>query len=162
MPLNQSVRQSVCPTVHPCIHLSVRPSVCLSIRLSVLSSVHQAVDIFAKKPLPTRTQLMLSWIRPCFCLSTPQNHLLIISNHMTSPVARCSSEFHNSPETKKRILTIFHFSFLLPPIPSFPIVKSSHSELSYLDFSRHIRASIGSSQGPPGGTWRPLSVWKWP
>ena len=159
--LYESICPSVCSTVHPSVCpsvcLSVRPSACLSVGWSVCLSICHSICpsirlliFLPKSPYPPVRNWCCHEYSLVSILVPPKTYLFIISNHLASPAARCSSEFHNSPETKKQISTIFPFFtttytlFLLPPTPSFLILKSSHSEISYLDFSWHIRASIGS------------------
>ena len=152
-----SISLSIHPSIYPSVCLSVRPSVCLSVRPSVHLSVRSFICpsirlliFLPKRPYPPVRNWCCREYSLVSILVPPKTYLFIISNHLASPAARCSSEFHNSPETKKQISTIFPFFtttytlFLLPPTPSFLILKSSHSEISYLDFSWHIRASIGS------------------
>ena len=57
---------------------------------------------------------------------------------------------------------IFLCPYFISVTPCLPTVKSSHNKFSYLDFSWHIRLSIGSPWGPLMGPWGPNRAWKRP
>ena len=73
------------------------------------------------------------------------------------------------PENGQTMPPILRYFFVPPPHkqhPVFPhpslIPASSHSKRFYLEFSWHIRLSIGSPWGPLMGPWGPNRGWKRP
>ena len=48
----------------------------------------------------------------------------------------------------------------MPEKPSFPIVKSPHTKIFFLDFSWHTGLSIGNNWGPSGALKGTLRAWK--